>query len=145
MQYAQGGHSPKNDPVQDAELRYQIRRLSSHASIVLWDGCNECRVIIGTATGIYATFVMTVVAEEDASRSIWPSCPALGWTGGVDKLTARPNGESDFKRDFSCTVWSRFGLIFGVIWHRQAADHAQGRLPAGDTRSVPARQWLACR
>ena len=35
---------------------------------------------------------MTVVAEEDMSRSIWPSCPALGWTAGVDKLTARPTG-----------------------------------------------------
>eukprot|EP01043_Picozoa_sp_COSAG02_P027101 COSAG02_NODE_1582_length_11838_cov_3.471420_5_plen_105_part_00 len=57
MQYAQGGHSPKNDDVQDAELRHQIRRLSSHASIVLWDGCNECRVLMGTGTGIYATFV----------------------------------------------------------------------------------------
>jgi beta-mannosidase len=92
MQYAQGGHAPKNDAVQDAELRHQIRRLSSHASIVLWDGCNECRVLMGTGTGIYATFVMTVVAQEDASRSIWPSCPALGWTGGVDKLTSRPTG-----------------------------------------------------
>eukprot|EP01048_Picozoa_sp_COSAG05_P012067 COSAG05_NODE_1183_length_5592_cov_2.043328_5_plen_147_part_00 len=68
MQYAQGGHSPKNDAVQDAELRHQIRRLASHPSIVMWDGCNECRVIIGTGTGIYATFVMTVVAEEDKVR-----------------------------------------------------------------------------
>jgi hypothetical protein len=33
---------------------------------------------------------MTVVAEEDKSRSIWPSCPALGWTKGVDMLTSRP-------------------------------------------------------
>ena len=39
-------------------------------------GCNECRVLIGTNTGIYATFVMTVVAQEDASRSIWPAPPA---------------------------------------------------------------------
>ena len=31
---------------------------------------------------------MTVVAEEDASRSIVPSCPSLGWTGGVDRLTS---------------------------------------------------------
>eukprot|EP01051_Picozoa_sp_SAG22_P033879 SAG22_NODE_15066_length_358_cov_0.602317_1_plen_66_part_10 len=48
---------------------------------------------MGTATGIYATFVMTVVAEEDQSRAIWPSCPALGWTGGVDRLTSIPNGK----------------------------------------------------
>lgn len=33
---------------------------------------------------------MTVVAEEDASHAIWPSCPARGWSAGVEKLTARP-------------------------------------------------------
>eukprot|EP00463_Aulacantha_scolymantha_P006251 TRINITY_DN783_c1_g1_i1.p1 TRINITY_DN783_c1_g1~~TRINITY_DN783_c1_g1_i1.p1 ORF type:complete len:371 (+),score=60.07 TRINITY_DN783_c1_g1_i1:217-1329(+) len=94
MQYAQGGHSPKVTSTQDAELRHNIRRLSSHPSIVLWDGCNECRVIIGTGTGIYATFVMTVVSQEDKSRSLWPSCPALGWTAGVHKLNALPNGNA---------------------------------------------------
>ena len=47
-----------------------------------------------TATAIYATFVLTVVAEEDKSRPIWPSCPALGWTKGVDRLTVRPNGNA---------------------------------------------------
>jgi len=35
---------------------------------------------------------MTVVAQEDRSRAVWPSCPALGWTTGVHKLTAMPNG-----------------------------------------------------
>ena len=78
MQYAQGGHAPKNTTEQDAELRHQIRRLAHHPSIVMWDGCNECRVIIGTPTGIYATFVMTVVVQEDMSRVVWPSCPAPG-------------------------------------------------------------------
>ena len=41
---------------QDTEFRHQIRRLSHHPSIIIWDGCNECTVIIGTPTGIYATF-----------------------------------------------------------------------------------------
>ena len=41
------------------------------------------QVKMGTETEIYATFVMTVVAEEDTSRSIWPSCPAFGWSTGV--------------------------------------------------------------
>jgi beta-mannosidase len=49
-------------------------------------------VVIGTPTGIYATFVMTVVAQEDKSRVVWPSCPASGWTGGVNRLTSIPNG-----------------------------------------------------
>jgi len=93
MQYAQGGHSPANTTVQDAELRHNIRRLSNHPSIVMWDGCNECHVVIGTPTGIYATFVMTVVAQEDASRPVWPSCPASGWTSGVNTLTSIPNGK----------------------------------------------------
>lgn len=94
MQYAQEGHSPAATTVQELELRHQIRRLSHHASIVIWDGCNECQVIMHTPTSIYATFVLTVVAEEDASRAVWPSCPAKGWVTGVHKLTAMPNGNS---------------------------------------------------
>ena len=90
LQYAQHGHSPINNHDQTSELRHIIRRLSHHASIVVYDGCNECTVILGTPTGVYASFVMTVVAQEDKSRSIWPSCPALGWTKGVDQLTSRP-------------------------------------------------------
>ena len=92
MQYAQQGHSPHNDTSEADELRHQIRRLSHHPSIALYDGCNECHVIIGTPTGIYATFVMTIVAEEDQSRVVWPSCPSNGWTNGVNRLTSLPNG-----------------------------------------------------
>lgn len=94
MQYAQQGHAPANTTEQRLELQHNVRRLSAHPSIVLWDGCNECRVIMGTDTGIYAWFVLTVVAEEDASRAIWPSCPAAGWLTGVDRLTSRPNGNA---------------------------------------------------
>ena len=42
MMYAQEGHAPAKTLVQETELRHQVRRLSSHASIVIWDGCNEC-------------------------------------------------------------------------------------------------------
>ena len=94
MQYAQSGHAPAGSATEDAELRHMVRRLSHHASIVMWDGCNECRVLMNTPTAIYATFVMTVVAQEDASRGVWPSCPALGWTTGVHKLDATPNGNA---------------------------------------------------
>ena len=52
MQYAQEGHSPAVGAPQDPELRYQIRRLSSHPSIAIWDGCNECQVVLNTSTGI---------------------------------------------------------------------------------------------
>jgi len=92
MQYAQEGHRPENTTTQAAELRHQVRRLSHHPAIVMWDGCNECHVIMNTSSGIYATFVMTVVAQEDMSRVVWPSCPASGWTTGVNTLTSLPNG-----------------------------------------------------
>ena len=48
---------------------------------------------MGSPTAIYATFVMTIVAQEDKSRVVWPSCPASGWTGGVNRLTSIPNGK----------------------------------------------------
>jgi len=89
MQYAQQGHSPTPDPLQDAELRHQVRRLSHHPSIVIWDGCNECG-----GGGVYASFVVTTVAEEDTSRPVWPSCPAAGWNSGVDTLWGLPNGKT---------------------------------------------------
>lgn len=126
MQYAQGGHSPSNDTTQADELRHQIRRLSHHPSIALWDGCNECHVVIGTDTGIYAWFVLTIVAQEDKSRSIWPSCPAPGWTNGVDRLTSRPNG-------------SPFGLL-----PRSPTPHAIMRGSAKPTPAVETRVKAGC-
>lgn len=43
--------------------------------------------------GLFDSFVMTVVASEDVSRPAWPSCPAQGWSSGVDRLTSFPNGQ----------------------------------------------------
>lgn len=92
IQFAQEGHSPNVTATQAAEFRHQVRRLSHHPSLALIDGCNECVVRVGTPTGIYATFVLRVVAEELTSRVVWPSCPAEGWASGVNRLTAMPNG-----------------------------------------------------
>ncbi len=49
-------------------------------------------MILGTPTGVYATFVLTIVAGEDDSRVVWPSCPSSGWRSGVHALDAHPNG-----------------------------------------------------
>jgi len=107
MQFAQEGHSPTVCATQDAEFRHQIRRLSHHPSIAMWDGCNECTVIIGTDTGIYATFVLAVVVQEDKSRVVWPSCPAKGWQSGVNKLSAIPN-DSPAGLIPAPTTWTQF-------------------------------------
>jgi len=93
--YAQSGHDPKETETQEMEIRHNVRLLSHHPSIVIWDGCNECLVEMDKPSSIYATFVMRVVAEEDGSRSIWPSCPSNGWESGVDKLTSRPIPNKD--------------------------------------------------
>lgn len=73
---------------QKAELLHQLRRLSAHPSIAVWDACNECG-----AFGLYSDFVMTTVAREDRSRPVWPSCPSNGWVSGVVRGTGLPNGK----------------------------------------------------
>jgi beta-mannosidase len=70
--------------------RNTIRRLSTHPSIVIWDGCNECN----PNQGQIGTTVMTIVTSEDSSRAIWPSCPAAGWASGVNRLSSLPNGKT---------------------------------------------------
>ena len=75
-------------PQVKSELEYQVKRLSHHPSIAMWDGCNECG-----GMSDYMNFVMPVVASVDSSRPIWPSCPAPGWVTGVDRLSSRPNGK----------------------------------------------------
>jgi hypothetical protein len=93
IQFAQDGHSPTNgSPSQRAEFQHQVRRLSAHPSLVVIDGCNECHVVLNTPTGVYATFVLQTVVDEDVSRVVWPSCPSNGWSAGVDRLSAHPNG-----------------------------------------------------
>ena len=42
---------------------------------------------------IYASFVMQIVAEENDTRTIWPSCPAaVGWQTGVNTIDGRSKG-----------------------------------------------------
>ena len=72
----EAGHRPVRTKVVEAEIRHLVRSLAPHPSIVVWNGCNECQVVMGTPTEIYATFVMQTVAEEDSTRSIWPSSPS---------------------------------------------------------------------
>lgn len=88
------GHGPIKIETIDKEIRHLVRSLASHPSIAIWNGCNECQVVMGTPTEIYATFVMTIVAHEDDTRSIWPSSPSKhGWKSGVYTLDSRPNGK----------------------------------------------------
>ena len=82
-------HGPVQTPTGTEEIRHLIRSLASHTSIVLWNGCNEC-----SSLSVFASYVMRLVAEEDDTRSIWPSSPSTGgWQTGVRTLDSRPNGK----------------------------------------------------
>eukprot|EP00039_Didymoeca_costata_P021562 m.2498 g.2498 ORF g.2498 m.2498 type:complete len:975 (-) comp2531_c0_seq1:113-3037(-) len=115
-----GPHTPVNTSMTQAnELRHQIRRLSHHPSIVLWDSCNECVVTPNTSSIVYATFVMTIVAQEDRSRVVWPSSPGPGWVTGVNRLYVTPN-------ENNLTVHGG-----GHIWNQGIETHAPYQLGSG--------------
>ena len=86
MQFEQ---NVRGTPKETTEMEYQIKRLSHHPSVAMWDGCNEC-----DGHSLTESFVMPAVAHFDKSRPIWPSCPASGWVSGVDTLSSRPNGDT---------------------------------------------------
>lgn len=59
MYSGDGRVNPYGNALEDAELRHNIRRLSHHPSIAMWDACNECG-----GGGIWDTFVSTTIAQE---------------------------------------------------------------------------------
>lgn len=81
------GPGPMVTPIQELEFRYQVRRLSQHPSLVLYSGCNECG-----GQGLYTTFVMQTVVQEDQSRPIRSSSPWTGYSKGVHLLSQLPTG-----------------------------------------------------
>ncbi len=93
LMFAQSGHAPRGTITERNEIRYQVRRLSSHPSLFLWSGCNEC-----TDLSIYVE-LLGVIAEEDASKAIWPASPSNGWVSGVARLWATPDGTPLEARD----------------------------------------------
>eukprot|EP00041_Stephanoeca_diplocostata_P030471 m.923001 g.923001 ORF g.923001 m.923001 type:complete len:903 (-) comp23763_c0_seq5:340-3048(-) len=94
MQFGGNGHAANFSATATivAELQHQIRRLSYHPSIIMYDGANEVIVNRTGPTVVYAAVVMTTVAFEDYSRIVWPASPAAGWLTGVDRLYGKPNG-----------------------------------------------------
>jgi len=91
------------------EVAHQVRRLSHHPSVFLYDDANEVIVERSGPSEVYASLVMTTVAREDPSRILWPSSPANGWASGVDRLWGTPNGKPLVAVGASggfCKIWS---------------------------------------
>ena len=108
----------------------QVRRLATHPSIVIWDGCNEC----DANQGQIGTTVMTVLTNEDSSRAVWPSCPAQGWRSGVNRLSSHPDG---MKLNPAPASLGADVNAFGTIEQHGPYQHGDG-WPAvnGDTRNA---------
>lgn len=87
-------HGAIRNDVIEHEIRYLVRKISSHPSVVVYSSCNECKICMNTESSVYATFVMSIVAEEDPKKLLWPSSPSkYGWETGVDQ-SGLPNGNS---------------------------------------------------
>jgi len=83
--------TPEFLKVVDAEVRYQVKRLGSHASVALWCGDNE---VIGSLTWYDLSkknrdrylvnydrlnrAIEIAITESDPDRAFWPSSPCSG-------------------------------------------------------------------
>ena len=69
------------------EVKYQVRRLGHHPSIVLWSGNNENQdiatqhgtIYIVDYSVLYDGTVRPALLEEDRSRPFWPASPSNGY------------------------------------------------------------------
>jgi beta-mannosidase len=118
----------------DAEVRYQVKRLASRPSIVLWCGDNE---VIGSLTWYDLSknnrdrylvnydrlnrVIEQAVTESDAGRKFWPSSPCSGTLDYGDAWHRDSSGDMHFwsvwheNRDFEhyYDVRPRFCSEFG--------------------------------
>jgi beta-mannosidase len=131
--------------VVDAEVRYQVKRLASHACIALWCGDNE---VVGSLSWYELSrnnrdrylvnydrlnrIIETAVTESDATRSFWPSSPCSG------------------KLDYG-DAWHRDGagdMHFWSVWHenRDFEHYYDARASApnsASSRSPPCTSFAA--
>jgi beta-mannosidase len=121
---------PEEDPYPaliDTEVRYQVGRLSHHASIVLWCGGNE-NVLAWRNWGwkqrmpetqtwgkrYFTELLPAICAQLDPSRPYWPDSP---WSGSIDVDPNDPDcGDRhtwDFKMEDVRQIVPRFVSEFG--------------------------------
>jgi len=125
-------HEPKGTEAEAEEIAHNLRRLSHHPSIFVWNACNECG-----GGGLYTSFAMTQVAAVDQSRPIWPSCPSSGWGSGVRMLDALPTGNPLSLRQNASHIERHGPYANGNGW--QTVNQAPFIPPGGDPMVRPLR------
>ena len=100
---------PEEEPFRssvETEAKHNVARLSSHPSLVIWNGCNEniwgyfgwgWASQIGDRTwggGYYFDLLPKICSELDPSRPYWPGSPYSGQWNRDEPLSSRdPNSE----------------------------------------------------
>ena len=142
MQYAQEGHSPRVGTPQDPELRYQIRRLSSHPSVAIvrrrrfsiWSRlrvsltCKGCNVAVGWMQRVPGTI-------EHANGHLRVVCHDCGRRGRREPcdLAVLPGTRLGLRRrETHCSSRPRCPA---------RAAHPEGT-HSGNPRTVPARERI---
>lgn len=144
---------PEEEPIYgeiEKEVRYHAARLSSHASLVLWNGGNECiwatfcwgdawakprlEDTRGWGRGYWLEMFPKLIGEIDPSRPYWGNSPYSG------SLDVEPNSE-DAGNCHHWDVWNGHGDASNYLLHRPlfASEFGYHGPPTWPTlaRSVP--------
>lgn len=81
-------HGFRGTKTVEEEIKYMMRQLSFHPSIILYNGCNECDSKVSSH---YLNAISIVAEENGKSRIIWWSSPSAGFASGIDSYGI-PNG-----------------------------------------------------
>ncbi len=146
----------------DAEVRYQVKRLASHASIAIWCGDNE---VIGSLNWYEESkknrdrylvnydrlnrVIEQAVLESDASRTFWPSSPCSGKLDYGDAWHDDSSGDMHFwsvwheNRDFEhyYDVRPRFCSEFGFQSFPTMHDIRRFAAEADWNAMSPVMEW----
>ncbi len=146
----------------DAEVRYQVKRLASHACIALWCGDNE---VIGSLNWYEATkinrdrylvnydrlnrVIELAATESDPSRTFWPSSPCSGKLDYGDAWHDDGSGDMHFwsvwheNRDFEhyYDVKPRFCSEFGFQSFPTMHDIRRFAAPSEWNAMSPVMEW----
>ncbi len=150
---------PEVDPIRseiEKEVRYHAARLSSHPSLVLWNGGNECIWAAykwgpawekaakdksrGWGLGYWLEMFPQLIHEIDPTRPYWANSP---YSGSTD---LDPNGE-EVGNNHHWDVWNGHGDYMNYLLHRPlfASEFGFHGPPTWPTlaRSVPEneRRW----
>jgi beta-mannosidase len=143
----------------EAEARHQVARLSSHPSVVLWCGGNECvwayeswgagdakgrwkeRVTPGQTwgRGYYFELLPRVIAELDPTRPYWANSPYCGREGDSPNQDARGDRHTwDVRAEGYRSIVPRFCSEFGHQSPPNLSTLARALAPQDLRRNSPA-------